>query len=116
MAKKTRQDAIRVSSGLFELGRKMMSSRGAETFSEYVRGLILLDAAKRLSASASTQGTRFAYADTACALRGLRSCTGHHRELKAPTGRLGGMGSRRAIQRSHPCHVAPCPFDRWTSI
>lgn len=45
MAKKTRQDAIRVSSGLFELGRKMMSSRGAETFSEYVRGLILLDAA-----------------------------------------------------------------------
>jgi hypothetical protein len=45
MGKKTRQNAIRVSSELFELGRKMMSNRGAENFSDYVRGLILLDAA-----------------------------------------------------------------------
>jgi hypothetical protein len=45
MAKKTRQNAIRVTSELFELGRKMMSNRGAENVSEYVRGLILLDAA-----------------------------------------------------------------------
>jgi hypothetical protein len=44
MAKKTRQNAIRVSSDLFELGRKMMCMRGAENFSEYVRGLLLLDA------------------------------------------------------------------------
>jgi hypothetical protein len=46
MGKKTRQNAIRMSSELFELGRMMMSSRGAENFSEYVRGLILLDAAR----------------------------------------------------------------------
>lgn len=45
MGKKTRQNAIRVTSELFELGRKMMSIRGAESFSEYVRGLLLLDAA-----------------------------------------------------------------------
>ena len=45
MAKKTRQNAIRVSSELFELGRKMMSIRGAENFSEYIRGLMLLDSA-----------------------------------------------------------------------
>lgn len=45
MGEKTRQNAIRVTSELFELGRMMMSSRGAENFSEYVRGLILLDAA-----------------------------------------------------------------------
>jgi hypothetical protein len=45
MAKKTRQNAIRVTSELFELGRKMMSIRGAENFSEYIRGLMLLDAA-----------------------------------------------------------------------
>jgi hypothetical protein len=45
MAKKTRQNAIRVTSELFELGRKMMSNRGAENVSEHVRGLILLDAA-----------------------------------------------------------------------
>jgi len=44
MAKKTRQNAIRVSAELFELGRRMMSARGAENFSEYVRGLLLLDA------------------------------------------------------------------------
>jgi hypothetical protein len=36
---------VKVISELFELGRIMMSSRGAENFSEYVRGLILLDAA-----------------------------------------------------------------------
>jgi hypothetical protein len=46
MGKKTRQNAIRVTSELFELGRMMMSSRGAQNFSEYVRGLILLDAAQ----------------------------------------------------------------------
>lgn len=45
MGKKTRQNAIRVTSDLFDLGRTMMSSRGAENFSDYVRGLILLDAA-----------------------------------------------------------------------
>jgi len=45
MGKKTRQNAIRVSSELFELGRMMMSRRSAGNFSEYVRGLILLDAA-----------------------------------------------------------------------
>ena len=45
MGKKTRQNAIRVTSELFDLGRMMMASRGAENFSEYVRGLILLDAA-----------------------------------------------------------------------
>jgi hypothetical protein len=45
MAKKTKQNAIRLSSELFELGRKTMSRRGAETFSDYVRGLLLLDAA-----------------------------------------------------------------------
>jgi hypothetical protein len=45
MGKKTRQNAIRVTSELFELGRMMMSTRGADNFSEYVRGLILLDAA-----------------------------------------------------------------------
>jgi hypothetical protein len=45
MAKKTKQNALRLSSELFELGRKMMSRRGAETFSDYVRGLLLLDAA-----------------------------------------------------------------------
>jgi len=45
MGKKIRQSAIRVSGELFDLGRKMMSSRSAENFSEYVRGLILLDAA-----------------------------------------------------------------------
>ncbi len=47
MAKKTRQNAIRVTSELFELGRKMMTHRGAENFSEYIRGLILLDAVHR---------------------------------------------------------------------
>ena len=45
MGKKIRQSAIRVSGELFDLGRKMMSNRSAENFSEYVRGLILLDAA-----------------------------------------------------------------------
>ncbi len=45
MGKKTRQNAIRVTSELFELGRMMMSRRSAGNFSEYVRGLILLDAA-----------------------------------------------------------------------
>ena len=45
MAKKTRQNVIRVSSELFDLGRKMMAKRGAENFSDYVRGLLLLDAA-----------------------------------------------------------------------
>jgi hypothetical protein len=44
MAKKTCQNAIRVSSELFDLGRTMMSRRGAENFSDYVRGLLLLDA------------------------------------------------------------------------
>lgn len=44
MAKKTRQNAIRVSSELFELGRSMTLTRGAGNFSEYVRGLLLLDA------------------------------------------------------------------------
>ena len=46
MGKKTRQNAIRVTCELFEQGRKMMSNRGAVNFSEYVRGLILLDATK----------------------------------------------------------------------
>jgi hypothetical protein len=45
MAKKTKQNAIRLSSELFELGRKTMSRRGAETFLDCVRGLPLLDAA-----------------------------------------------------------------------
>jgi hypothetical protein len=45
MGKKTRQNTMRVASELFELGRMMMSSRGAENFSEDVRGLILLEAA-----------------------------------------------------------------------
>lgn len=45
MEKKIRKNVIRVSGELFELGRKMMSSRCAQNFSEYVRGLILLDAA-----------------------------------------------------------------------
>ena len=49
MAKKTKQNAIRLSTELFELGRKMMFRRGAETFSDYVRGLLLLDAADQSS-------------------------------------------------------------------
>jgi hypothetical protein len=32
-------------SDLFDLARRLMSGRGAENFSEYLRGLILLDAA-----------------------------------------------------------------------
>jgi hypothetical protein len=45
MEKKTKQNVVRVSNELFELGRKMAARRGAKNFSEYVRGLILLDAA-----------------------------------------------------------------------
>ena len=45
MGKQTRQNAIWVTSELFELGRLMRSIRGAENFAEYVRGLILRDAA-----------------------------------------------------------------------
>ena len=45
MEKMTRQNVVRVSNELFELGRQMSARRGAKSFSEYVRGLILLDAA-----------------------------------------------------------------------
>jgi hypothetical protein len=45
MEKKTKQNVVRVSNELFELGREMAARRGAKNFSEYVRGLILLDAA-----------------------------------------------------------------------
>jgi len=45
MEKKTKQNVVRVSNELFELGRAMSTQRGAKNFSEYVRGLILLDAA-----------------------------------------------------------------------
>jgi hypothetical protein len=47
MGKKIRQNVVRVSDELYDLGRKMMSSRSAAGFSEYVRGLILLDAAQQ---------------------------------------------------------------------
>jgi hypothetical protein len=45
MEKKTKQNVVRVSNELFELGREMAARRNAKNFSEYVRGLILLDAA-----------------------------------------------------------------------
>jgi len=45
MRKKMIQNAIRVSSEFFDLERKMMSNRCAESFSAYIRGLVLLDAA-----------------------------------------------------------------------
>jgi len=45
MEKKTKQNVVRVSNELFQLGREMAARRGAKNFSEYVRGLILLDAA-----------------------------------------------------------------------
>jgi len=44
MEKKTKQNVVRVSNELFDLGREMAVRRGAKNFSEYVRGLILLDA------------------------------------------------------------------------
>jgi len=44
--KKTRQNVVRVSNELFELGKEMSLRRGAKNFSEYLRGLILLDAAE----------------------------------------------------------------------
>jgi hypothetical protein len=41
-------------------------------------------------------------ADTARVFRGLLSCTGHHREPKAPTGRWGGRALGHAVQRFSP--------------
>ncbi len=45
MSKKTSQSAVRFCSELLELAQRMAGARHAANFSEYVRGLVLLDAA-----------------------------------------------------------------------